>query len=167
MDRGADPLVTGTRAAELVELLAGRGETLAVAESLTAGLLAATLGGVPGASRVLRGGLVVYATDTKHSLAGVPEEVLATDGPVAASTARYLAEGARDRCAASWGLALTGVAGPDPQDGYAPGTVFVGFAGPGCGPESEELSLTGDRWGIRRESVNGAVEGLLRRLGAG
>ncbi|MCW2609670.1 MAG: cina protein, partial [Cryptosporangiaceae bacterium] len=87
-----------------------RGETLAVAESLTGGLLAATLVAVPGASTVFRGGLVVYATDLKVTLAGVPADLLAERGPVDGDVAAALAAGARDRCGADWGLATTGVA---------------------------------------------------------
>ena len=158
-----DPLTAVVPARELVEALVRRGQTLATAESLTAGLLAATVAGVPGASAVLRGGLIVYATDLKGSLAGVDSAVLASDGPVAASTAAQLAEGARDRCAADWGIGLTGVAGPDPQDGHAPGTVFVGVSGPD-GTEVTALQLSGERWEIRFGSVRLAVSSLLDRL---
>ncbi|MCA1007953.1 nicotinamide-nucleotide amidohydrolase family protein [Rhodococcus hoagii] len=158
-----DPLTAVVPAHELVEALVRRGQTLATAESLTAGLLAATVAGVPGASAVLRGGLIVYATDLKGSLAGVDSAVLASDGPVAASTAAQLAEGARDRCAADWGIGLTGVAGPDPQDGHAPGTVFLGVSGPD-GTEVTALQLSGERWEIRFGSVRLAVSSLLDRL---
>lgn len=160
-----DPLASGTRAAELVAELAGRGQTVATAESLTAGLVAATVAGVPGASAVLRGGLIVYATDLKASLAGVPDAVLATDGPVAATTAVALARGAAVRCGASWGIGLTGVAGPDPQDGKPVGTVFLGLSGPGPGGDrvawSSELRLRGGRWEIRVAAVRVAVSELL------
>lgn len=158
-----DPLTAVVPAVELVEALVRRGQTLATAESLTAGLLAATVAGVPGASSVLRGGLVVYATDLKGTLAGVDPAVLASDGPVAASTAAQLAEGARERCGADWGIGLTGVAGPDPQDGHAPGTVFLGVAGPD-GTEVTALSVAGGRWEIRLDSVRLAVSSLLDRL---
>ena len=107
----------------LVAALTARGETVAAAESLTAGLVCATLARVPGASAVLRGGLVVYATELKASLAGVSSELLAEHGAVHPEVAAQLAEGARDRCGATWGLGLTGVAGPSAQDGVAPGTV--------------------------------------------
>ncbi|MFI5718418.1 CinA family protein [Nocardia sp. NPDC051750] len=157
----ADPLTAGTAAAELVAALRAGGRTVATAESLTAGLVAATIAGVPGASAVLRGGLVVYATDLKQHLAGVSEQVLATEGPVAASTAEQLAVGARTRCGADWGLALTGVAGPDPQDGIEVGTVFLGLAGPGH-TEVMRLKLTGDRWNIRSTATRTAVQELLR-----
>ena len=85
------------------------------------------LTGVPGASAVYRGGLITYATDLKATLAGVSAVTLERDGPVAPTTAAELAIGAARRCAADWGLAVTGVAGPDPQDGHPVGQVFVGI----------------------------------------
>src|SRR3954453_11190460 len=114
--------------------LLARGETVAAAESLTAGLFCATLATVPGASATLRGGVVVYATELKTALAGVPAELLAAHGPVSPQTAAALADGVRARCAASWGIGLTGVAGPDPVDGHGPGRVYLGVAG---GPGTE------------------------------
>lgn len=154
-----------TRAPELVRELARRGQTVAVCESLTAGLLAATVAGVPGASAVLRGGLVVYATDAKGSVAGVPEEVLARCGPVAAETARWMAVGARDRFGATWGVALTGVAGPEPQDGQPVGTVFAAVAGPAS--QAVALRLPGTRWQVRVQSVQRAINELLTAVVSG
>lgn len=156
-----DPLVDGAPVAELVRALDIAGQTVATAESLTAGLLAATVAGVPGASAVLRGGLIVYATDLKHRLACVDAAVLRLDGPVAASTAEQLATGARECCAADWGIGLTGVAGPDSQDGHPVGTVYLGLAGPSH-TEVVRLKLHGDRWTIRIGAVHSAVRELLR-----
>ncbi|QBS45693.1 CinA family protein [Nocardia sp. CS682] len=156
-----DPLIANGQVADLVRALRTAGQTVATAESLTAGLLSATIAGVPGASAVLRGGIVVYATDLKHSLGGVSDEVLETEGPVAASTAEQLAVGARTRCGADWGVALTGVAGPDSQDGHPVGTVFLGLAGPGH-TEVMRLKLLGDRWTIRIGATHIAVRELLR-----
>jgi nicotinamide-nucleotide amidase len=158
-----DPLVDGMGVDRLVAELTRRGQTVASAESLTAGLLSATVAGVPGASAVLRGGLIVYATDLKSTLAGVARDVLDADGPVAATTAAALADGARQACSADWGVGLTGVAGPDSQDGHPVGTVFVGIAGPD-GTDVNELRLSGDRWDIRRDTVREAVSELLRRV---
>src|SRR3954447_22237457 len=101
-------------ALHLHRALLDRAETVAAAESLTAGLFCATLASVPGASATLRGGVVVYATDLKRALAGVPADVLAAHGPVSPETAAALADGVRGRCGATWGIGLTGVAGPDP-----------------------------------------------------
>lgn len=162
-DPPTDPLIGLAPVRELVSELAASGATVATAESLTAGLLSAMIACVPGASTVLRGGLVVYATDLKGSLADVAPAVLAADGPVAASTARELAVGARGRCRADWGIGLTGVAGPDPQDGWAPGTAFLGIAGPGT-TEVVRLSLPGDRWQIRVGAAAAAVAHLRRKL---
>ncbi len=161
-----DPLlpdVRGEAARALVAALAARGDTVATAESLTAGLLAATLAGVPGASRVLAGGLITYTEATKIALAGVDPEILARVGPVAGPTAEAMAIGARNRCGATWGVGLTGVAGPEPHGGHPVGTVFLGVAGPpGC--DVTELHLSGDRWAIRQESVQQAILGLSARL---
>jgi nicotinamide-nucleotide amidase len=153
-----DPLVTDDARALIADLTVRR-ETLATAESLTAGLLSATLAGVAGASAVLRGGLVTYTEDTKMSLAGVPPQVLKAVGPVAAPTARALAVGARQRCGATWGIGLTGVAGPEPHGGHPVGTVFIGWAGP-RDTEVVELRLDGSRWDIRLAAVHEAVAGL-------
>lgn len=145
-----------------VSALRSRGWTLATAESLTAGLLAATVAEVPGASDVLRGGVVVYATDLKHELADVPRDVLARHGAVSAETARALAVGAARRCDADVGVGLTGVAGPDPQEGQPVGTVHVGVCAPGVDPLSKRLALTGDRGAIRRGACAAALELLVR-----
>jgi nicotinamide-nucleotide amidase len=139
---------------------------VATAESLTAGLLAATLAGVPGASVVLRGGLVTYIEETKIALAGVAPQLLDAVGPVAAPTAQALAVGARQRCAATWGVGLTGVAGPEPHGGHPVGTVFVGLAGP-VDTEVVELTLTGSRWDIRVGAVREAIARLRALVGRG
>jgi nicotinamide-nucleotide amidase len=154
---------TGVAAAAAVHALVERRQTLAVAESLTGGLLAATVVEIPGVSSVFRGGLVVYATDLKHSLAGVPEELLADRGPVDGDVAKALAEGARGRCGADWGLATTGVAGPEPQDGKPVGMVFVAVAGP-TRTTVQELKLSGSRDDIRGETMTSALALLVDEL---
>jgi nicotinamide-nucleotide amidase len=153
---------TGADLAGLLERLhrslAERQQTVAVAESMTGGMLAAALTSTAGASAAFRGGVVVYATDLKARLAGVPEALLAEQGPVAAQVALELARGVRDRLSASWGVGVTGVAGPQPQDGKAVGTVFLAVAGPGDGIESvSELNLSGNRNMIRVQAVEQAV----------
>jgi nicotinamide-nucleotide amidase len=159
-----DPLVSDDARA-LVADLTVRGQTVATAESLTAGLLAATLAGVPGASAVLRGGLVTYTVESKTALAGVPAELLAEVGPVAEPTARALAVGARQRCGATWGVGLTGVAGPEPHGGHPVGTVYLGVAGPDDLPVTVELlQLDGSRWEIRAAAVAAAVRALRHAL---
>jgi nicotinamide-nucleotide amidase len=153
------------RAAAVVSRLFDRGETLAVAESITGGLLAATLVEIPGVSAVFRGGFVVYATDLKMTLAGVPEGLLTERGPVDPDVAIALAEGAAERCDADWGLATTGVAGPESQDGKPVGTVYVAVAGP-AGSTVRKLGLDGDRATIRTATVTAALQLLAARLRA-
>jgi nicotinamide-nucleotide amidase len=156
--------VTSLLAARVHRALLERGETVAAAESLTAGLFCATLATVPGASATLRGGAVVYATELKTVLAGVPADLLAAHGPVSPETAGALAEGIRARCGATWGVGLTGVAGPDPVDGHGAGRVYLGLAD-GRRTDVVQLDLAGDRQAVREGSVAAAFEGLLARLG--
>jgi nicotinamide-nucleotide amidase len=151
-------------AREVLAALESRGQTLAVAESLTGGLLAATIVDVPGASRAFRGGLVVYATDLKAALAGVPPQLLEARGAVDPDVAAALAGGVRQRCGADWGLSTTGVAGPDPQDGKPVGTVYLGVAGPDGFGLVSHLELAGDRAAIRRAAVAGALDLLGRAM---
>lgn len=125
-----DPAPVVQLATRLHDQLRRRQQTVAVAESLTGGLVAATLTDTPGASATFRGGLVVYATDLKASLAGVSAELLERKGAVDPQVAIELARGVRSRLGATWGIGVTGVAGPEPQDGRPVGTVFVGVAGP-------------------------------------
>jgi nicotinamide-nucleotide amidase len=147
-------------AAQVVARLTSLGQTLAVAESLTGGLLAARIVDVPGASVVLRGAVVAYATDLKSALLGVDVDLLERHGPVDALVAAQMAGGVRERLGATWGLSTTGVAGPDPQDGKAPGTVFLGIAGPD-GVRTVGLMLAGDRAQVRGAAVDAALALLL------
>jgi len=137
------------------------GLTLGLAESLTGGLVASRLVNVVGASAWFRGAVVSYASEVKYDVLGVPE------GPVVSEeAARSMAEGARRVLGADVGLAITGVAGPDPQDGQAPGTVYVGLALPGQPTEAVALSVPGDRDRIRQYATISALDLLRRRLGA-
>ncbi|MCL3860178.1 CinA family protein [Actinotalea sp. K2] len=115
-------------ATELLSLLVAAGRTIAVAESLTGGDLTASLVQVPGASRALRGGVVAYATDLKEVLLDVPHALLEEHGAVHPEVAVAMAQGVRARLGADYGLATTGVAGPDPQGAHRPGTVYVAVA---------------------------------------
>ncbi|MGA5066168.1 CinA family protein [Streptomyces exfoliatus] len=157
-----------TEAARVLALLAERGHTLAVAESLTGGLVAAELTGVPGASAAFRGSVTAYATPLKRELLGVDGGLLAERGAVDPEVALQMAAGVRDRLGADWGVSTTGVAGPDPQDGQAVGTVYVAVAGPaatGAGAgKVVSLRLNGARAEIRRESVRSVLELLLEEL---
>lgn len=155
----------GVEPRDVVAALARAGQTVATAESLTGGLLVASLVDVPGASVVVRGGIVAYHGDLKAALVGVDPAVLARGGAVQWEVAAQLAEGARERCGATWGVGTTGVAGPDCADGQPVGTVFVGVAGPD-GTVATRLLLLGDRAGIRRDTVRAALSLLASRLSA-
>lgn len=152
-----------TPASSLGALLVARGATVAVAESLTAGLLGAALTAPAGSSAWFRGGLLVYATDLKAGLAGVAADLLEHEGPVSEAAARALARAARERCDATYGVATTGVAGPGPHDGHEPGTVHVAVDGPD-GAAHRLLRLPGDRERVRQLAVAGALDLLRRRL---
>ncbi|MFD5187858.1 CinA family protein [Streptomyces sp. NPDC058357] len=154
-----------TAAARVLELLAGRGETLAVAESLTGGLVAAELTSVPGASRSFRGSVTAYATPLKRDVLGVDGVLLAERGAVDPEVARQMAAGVRRVLGADWGMATTGVAGPEPQDGKAVGTVYAAVAGPDGVENMARLRLNGGRADIRRESVRSVLELLSAELG--
>jgi len=151
-------------AARVLEALAVRGETLATAESLTGGLLAAGLTDVPGASRSFVGGVVTYATRVKVALLDVPREVVERHGVVSLECAVAMAQGVRTRLDATWGLATTGVAGPDEQDGQPVGTVWIAVAGP-SGVVPRLLALTGDRLAIRQATCDAVLSDLAVRLG--
>ena len=144
-------------AADVLAALRSRGWTVAAAESLTGGLVCAALVDVPGASVSLRGGVVSYATDLKATLLDVEPALLAARGAVDAEVARQMADGVRARLGADVGLATTGVAGPDPQDGQPPGTVHIAVATP-TGAAVRSLHLTGDRAALRA----GTVDAVLR-----
>ncbi|AYF99363.1 CinA family protein [Protaetiibacter intestinalis] len=156
-------------AVRIVEALTARGERLAVAESLTGGMLTAALVDVPGASAVLSGGVVAYATPLKAQLLGVDAGLLAERGPVDAEVARQMAAGVRERLAidgrsAEYGLSTTGVAGPDPQDGHPPGTVWIGVSS-AAGEAASGLLVVGDRAAVREASVDAALGSLAAALG--
>ncbi|MDQ1025677.1 nicotinamide-nucleotide amidase [Streptomyces umbrinus] len=158
-------------AAEVLRLLTVRGETLAVAESLTGGLVAADLAAVPGASKAFRGSVTAYATDLKRDVLGVDATLLDQRGAVDPQVAAQMAVGARKVLGADWGIATTGVAGPEPQDGQPVGTVFVAVDGPQSasgegvlGGKVVALRLNGSRTEIRMESVRSVLALLLEQL---
>jgi PncC family amidohydrolase len=150
-------------AARVLELLAGRSETLATAESLTGGMLASLLTDVPGASRSFRGGVVAYASEVKESVLGVPAAVVAEHGVVSGPCAAAMAEGARRLTGSTYAVSTTGVAGPDLQEGKPAGLVFVAVSGP-SGTMVHELRLTGDRDAVRRGACAGGLDALAEVL---
>ena len=152
-----DPAVAVLRA------LDARGWSVAAAESLTGGRLTAALVDVPGASAHLRGGIVAYSTDLKTSALGVEADLLAARGAVDPAVAEQMAQGVRHVLRADVGLATTGVAGPDPQDGQPVGTVFVAVSTPETTVVTS-LTLSGTRDEIRSRAVTGALELALTLL---
>jgi nicotinamide-nucleotide amidase len=148
---------------EVIRLLVARGDTIAVAESLTGGMLASALTSVPGASAAFRGAVVAYATDLKTALLGVPAELLNRHGAVHPSVAAAMAEGARRRMGATVAAATTGVAGPDPADGQPVGTVHIAVSADG-GTVRRALALSGDRHQIRVATVERSLGLLLAVL---
>lgn len=157
--------MASTLAADLVARLTVAGQTVAVAESLTGGLVAAALTDPAGASLVVRGGVVAYATDLKAGVLGVDEVLLARAGSVDVEVAEQMASGVRSLMGATYGLSTTGVAGPDPVDGKPVGTVYVAVVGPGSSRVSA-LALSGDRAGIRAQSVLAVLRLLAEELAA-
>ena len=140
--------------------LRGAGQTVASAESLTGGELAALLSGTPGASATCVGGVVSYATTVKRDVLRVTAERV-----ISAECAEQMATGVRDLVGADWALSTTGVAGPDTQEDQPAGTVYVGLAGP-AGVRSRLLHLEGDRATIRAATCRDAVVLLLEGLEA-
>jgi nicotinamide-nucleotide amidase len=154
-----------TAAADLVARLGAAGQTVAVAESVTGGLVTAALTDVAGASVVVRGGVLAYATDLKAQVLGVDPVLLAQVGAVDADVAEQMAGGVRSLMGATYGLATTGVAGPDPVDDKPVGMVYVAVVGPGSS-RVKVLGLSGDRSQIRAQSVLAVLELLAEELGA-
>lgn len=155
--------MTGVSALDVIDALRGTGQTVATAESLTGGLLCATLVDIPGASDVLRGGVVAYLAETKSDVLGVDPALVEKLGTVHQDVAAAMAEGAIRVMGSTWGVATTGVAGPEPSEGKPVGTVHVAVAGPG-GVQTRDLSLHGDRRLIREQAVDAALSLLIGRL---
>ena len=154
-----------TAAADLVARLTSAGQTVAVAESLTGGLVAAALTDIPGASVVVRGGVLAYSTDLKAQVLGVDEGLLARVGAVDAEVAEQMARGVRLLMGSTYGLATTGVAGPDQVDGKPVGTVYVAVVGLDFS-RVKALSLSGNRGDVRAQSVLAVLALLAEALGA-
>lgn len=151
---------------EVGRLLAQRGETLAVAESLTGGLVASRVTDVPGASSYLLEAVVAYSNATKARLLGVREATLEAHGAVSEQVAREMAEGGRERAGATWGLSTTGIAGPTGATATKPvGLVFLAVAGPG-GTVAERHLFGGDRTTVKASAAEAALKLLLERLRA-
>lgn len=148
--------------------LAKRGLTLATSESLTGGLLGATITAVPGASQYYLGGVVVYATEQKARIGGVNPSVLKSHGVISEQTAVEMVMGVQRLTGADYALAASGVAGPAPQEGHPPGVVWIAVAGPRVGalrpsPVALRFEFEGDRGPVREQTVAAALQ-MLRDL---
>jgi nicotinamide-nucleotide amidase len=144
-------------------LLMKRGETLAVAESLTGGGLGERITRVPGSSGWFVEGRVAYSEEAKKRLLGVPASILRNYGPVSVEFARAMAAGVRRRSGSDWGLSVTGVAGPGGAEGKPAGLVFAALAGPRI-RRAWKQRIIGGRARVRRETVRRTLEGLRRAL---
>ena len=149
-------------AAEIVEVLTARAQTLSMAESLTGGALTSEIVNVSGASHVLRGSIVAYSVDIKVRDLGVPRELIDSEGVVSESVAVAMAEGVRSRMETTWAISATGVAGPGAHHGTPAGTVWIAIIGPGV-RETVKLALEGDRSAVRRGAVESAL-GVFARI---
>ena len=148
----------------LIRGLHAQGLTVATCESLTGGMICAALVDVPGASRVVRGGLITYQTDTKSLLAGVDAGLIESHGVVSAEVARAMAAGARDALHADIAVSATGMASPGEIGDPPAGTVFVGLAS-AAGVQAVELHLTGDRQAVRQQTVDAAIKLIGQEIG--
>ncbi|MFD0558575.1 nicotinamide-nucleotide amidase [Stackebrandtia endophytica] len=157
-----------TPAQHVIDRLTERGETVAVAESLTGGLVSAALVVVAGASAVFRAGVVAYTPQMKTELIDVPAETIQTYGVVSAEVARAMAAGVRRRCGTDWGIGTTGAAGPEPHGGQSPGVVWLSVCGPGDSEDTRRYRFSGDRQHVRSASVERVLlllDGLSREPG--
>lgn len=154
-------------AAQVIRLLKRGSWTIATCESITGGGIGAAITSVPGSSVVFRGGLITYATDLKVALAGVEAAYVAENGVINERTATQMAIGAAWSCRADVGIAATGVAGPDGEDGVGPGTVWLGLALPMRWDDrvrAKQLQLSGDRADIRSQTIAAALAWLVEVL---
>ena len=152
-----------TIAEAAVAALTERGMTVATCESLTGGLICAALVDVPGASKVVRGGLITYQTDTKTLLAGVDAGLIAERGVVSGEVAQAMAEGTRARLGVDVAVSATGMASPGGADEPPAGTVYVGISS-AKGVRDVRLTLTGSRQEIRRQTVETAIRAIMEEI---
>lgn len=157
-------MTSGVSALDVVDALRLAGQTVATAESLTGGLLCASLVDIPGASDVLLGGVVAYSPAVKADVLGVDAELVERVGTVHPDVAAAMATGVVRLLGATWGVATTGVAGPEPSEGKPVGTVHVAVAGPGE-VVANGFSFHGDRRLVREQTVDAVLSLLLGRLG--
>ena len=155
---------TQTPAQSIIETLTSRGQTLAVAESLTGGGLGFALTQVPGASAVFLGGIISYTTEVKVRELGVAQSTIDQYKVVSEEVAIEMAEGAKSKFATTWAISTTGVAGPGDYQGVREGTVWIAIRGPIN--QSLTLTLDGGRDGVRQGAISSAIGTFARILSA-
>jgi nicotinamide-nucleotide amidase len=148
----------------VVTILSQKGETVAVAESVTAGGLGHALTHAPGASQVFLGGVIAYSNEVKINFLGVSSELIAEHGVVSEEVASAMAEGAREKFGTTWGIATTGIAGPGDYEGIPEGTVWVAIRGPIN--QTIQLHLDSGREAIRMGAISSAIGTFARILSA-
>ena len=149
-------------AAEVVDSLRARGETLSTAESLTAGAVSSAIVSVAGASDVFVGGVTAYRDEIKISHLSIDPALIQEHTSVSEQVAVAMARGAINSFDTTWGIATTGVAGPNPLDGHPVGAVWVAIEGPIC--QTIELSLSGERESVRNAATASAIATFARIL---
>lgn len=153
---------TKAHARTIIETLRARGESVSVAESLTAGGLGHALTQVPGASEVFFGGVVAYTAEVKINLLDVPQELIETHSVVSEEVAIAMANGAREKFGTTWAIATTGIAGPGDYKGIREGTVWIAITGPL--QQTLHLQLDSGREGVRQGAISSAIGTFARIL---
>ncbi|QEA57562.1 nicotinamide-nucleotide amidohydrolase family protein [Weissella hellenica] len=146
------------------QTLIAKRQTITSAESLTAGLFAATLAQVSGISAVLPGAFVTYASAAKTQLVDVPKTMIDTYGVVSSQVAKAMAAGAKAKLHTDWAISFTGVAGPDALDNHPAGTVYIGIATPTGVTLAQKYTFQGDRQTVREASVAAGFDWLATLL---
>jgi nicotinamide-nucleotide amidase len=153
---------TKSPAQSIIEILTSRGQTLAVAESLTGGGLGFALTQVPGASAVFLGGIISYTTEVKVRELSVGQSIIDQYKVVSEEVAIEMAEGAKSKFATTWAISTTGVAGPGDYQGVREGTVWIAIRGPIN--QTLTLTLDGGRDGVRQGAISSAIGTFARIL---
>ena len=147
----------------IVETLTKRGEKIAIAESLTGGMLSAALTDVPGTSHIFLGSVIAYSVEIKIRELAVKQATIDRCGVVSEEVAFEMAEGIRSKFGSTWAISTTGVAGPGPSHSIPAGTVWIAIIGPSH-REALALALEGDRAAVRLGAVESALATLARIL---
>jgi PncC family amidohydrolase len=159
--------MTSTIARKVFKALQNHQLTIVCAESCTVGLVAATLGAIPGISSVLWGSFVCYQNDAKQIMLGIDENDIKQYGPVSKHVAEAMAIGALQHSTADIALAITGIAGPaSDETGIPPGTIWISLAKRGAEPVSRVYHIRGNRQRVRKQGTKMALEMVLQSLGS-